>query len=342
MEIKSSKVRLNNYDNLKGIAIITIIIIHMAFLTEYTSVSTIKNMMFFIGLPIFFFISGYFSKIGPDEPIKAFKRLLIPYLLFCIIHFLFRIFILGDSSSKILFFNPEVILWFLISLFIIKLILPIVDKLKYPLIISIILSLLIGFTDINSSWMGITRVFTYLPVFLLGFYYKDYKFKLENKNNNILKRLLKIWNNKKVLICSLIIVLVMIGISSYLLPKGIIQMKYPYSSPKLVEMIERLIAILLGIGITLVLHKLVPNKETFLTKIGRNSMTVYLLHIYITEIIKKFVKHYDLFKGQPYLFLIFVLIIAFTLAFILSRDPITKYLNKFTDGIYNLITNPYK
>ena len=45
----------------------------MLFLTKYTSISLVKNFVFVFHLPIFLFVAGYFSKIGPNEPKKAVK-----------------------------------------------------------------------------------------------------------------------------------------------------------------------------------------------------------------------------------------------------------------------------
>lgn len=178
------KPRINKYDNLKGFAIILIVFGHFMVLANENLIA-IHNFISIIDLPIFFFVSGYFSKISPKEPLKSFKRLMIPYLILCIFMRLKGLFVLGTNYSYPLFISTEFGLWFLISLFTMKLSLPIFDKLKYPVLIAIFNSLLIGLLGIDSEILGITRTFSYLPIFLIGFYYDEYTQKVKNRVSNI-------------------------------------------------------------------------------------------------------------------------------------------------------------
>ncbi len=141
------KVRINKFDNLKGLAIFLIVFMHIDMMD---TVSHLTKFIILISLPLFFFVSGYFSKIGPDEPIKAFKRILIPYFIFIILVNVFRFILFGDAIIvKDMFVSNTSIFWFLIALFFMKMMLPIVDRFKYPMIVSIIFALLVGFIDIN-------------------------------------------------------------------------------------------------------------------------------------------------------------------------------------------------
>lgn len=211
--------RLNKFDNLKGLAIFLIVLGHMCFLTNFKSVDFLHNFLFIIHLPIFFFVAGYFSKIGPNEPIKAFKRLAIPYFVFCIIFELYSIYYLGNSPNSALFINSGYALWFLISLFTMKLLLPIFNKFRYPILIAFILSILIGYID--SDVFGISRTFAYMPIFLIGFYYKDYKSKLESNYPKINK----LFENKILIILIFIITILACVITAYVLPYKFILLK---------------------------------------------------------------------------------------------------------------------
>lgn len=331
--------RINKYDNLKGLAIILIVLGHLLLsLQNNTIVGTLKDFIWIFHLPIFYFVAGYFSKIGPDEPIKSFKRILIPYFIFCIVYTLFKIFILNEKTG-VLFLNPTWCLWFLISLFTMKLMLPILDKLKYPLIISFILALLVGFLNIDGEILGITRTFTYLPIFLIGFYYNDYKHTIRQKIGNNTK-FNNIVNNKKIWIILLIISLIICFIAAYKIPTNIIQLKYPYKSERLIKTILTGIIIVLGIIITLLFNKVMTNNETFLTMIGKNSMAIYLLHVYFVALINKFIKSNPIFQEKPIIFIIFSIVTTMVIVFILSRNIISKYLKKLIDFIYNMLAEP--
>lgn len=333
----TTKPRINKFDNLKGLAIILIVLGHMTFLTKYDSVSLIKNFVFIFHLPIFFFVAGYFSKIGPDEPMKAIKRILIPYLLFCIIYKLFLHFIIGKSSG-ILFIQPEYMLWFLISLFTMKIFLPVLNKLKYPVIITTILALLIGFAPFNLGYLGISRTFAFLPVFMVGFKYKSYKNIFDKKY----PKLKEIVNNNKISILLLIISLIICVLVAYKFPLKVIELKHAYAFKStigvIIEVIKRFIVIAMGIIVTLLLNKVMTNKKSILTQIGKNSMAVYLLHAYFITSIKTFLMpNVPILSSSGLIFLVFAFVSTTIILLLLSRDVVTKYLNKFTDGVFDLI-----
>lgn len=73
--------RLNQFDILKAIGIILVIVGHTL---DY---NIMRNMIYSFHMPLFFLVSGYFLKVkNPVPPIKKLgKRLLIPYLLSSII-----------------------------------------------------------------------------------------------------------------------------------------------------------------------------------------------------------------------------------------------------------------
>lgn len=237
----------------------------------------IHRLMSIVDLPIFFFVAGYFSKIGPDEPIKLFKRLLIPYILFSVIYTLCMIMI--GSDTGVLFIETSFALWFLIALFAMKIFLPIMDKFKYPVTISIILALIIGFINIDPGILGITRFFAFYPVFLIGFYYNDYELELKNNHEKISNTL----NNKRFIKIMRVLVLACLIAAAYLLPSKIIVLAEAYDYP--LDIIKRFIVILLGIVATLILNKIFTNRKMIMTKVGENSYVVYLLHIYIVSLL---------------------------------------------------------
>ena len=326
-EVKT-KVRINKYDNLKGLAIFMIVLGHMAFLRKYDSISFIHDFVFLFDLPLFFFVAGYFSKIGPDEPVKAFKRLFVPFVIFRVLFELFSIFYLGKPPSNQMFIRPGYMLWFLICLFIMKMLLPIFDKFRYPLVTAFILALLIGFIKCNI--LGISRVFTFMPIFLIGFYFKDYQSKLETNY----KRLNGLLNKKSTIILIAIIALLISIIVAYELPFRHIIMKHPYHD-FLIDIIYRIIVLGISTLNVLVLNKIMTNSSNIFTKFGRASLTVYLLHGYIIILSKLYLK--PVFANYPRRFIAFIFIFSFIITFILSRDIFTNILNKLFDGANNLI-----
>ena len=317
--------RINKFDNLKGLAIFLIVLGHITLFRKYDSIGFIRNFVFLIHLPIFFFVAGYFSKIGPDEPVKAFKRLFIPYILFCIIWEIFNVYYLGNSPKSGLFMHPGYMLWFLMSLFFMKLALPIMVRFKYPLIIAIIGSLLIGFID--SNILGISRTFVFMPVFLLGYYYEDYKVKVIEK--------LPIIENNKFAILMAVLTLVASILIALNIPYDVICRKHMYGNAWLWDMFIRGVILLVSTLNVLVITRFMTNEKIILTQWGINSLTVYLLHPYAIKICKVFAKPY--LKGHQKLTLLFIFVMAFVIVYLLSRNIVTKALNKLLEIIYKIL-----
>ncbi len=325
-----AKVRINKFDNLKGLAIILILLFHFNFMQAIPSV--IMRYLFLVHLPIFFFVAGYFSKTDSKQPQKSFKRLLVPYIVFCILIELFKFIVTGTLTWKMIFIHPSMGLWFLIALFIMKMILPIMDKFKYPILTSIVIALIFGMLNLKSNMLGLTRTFGYLPIFLVGFYYNSYKDKLKMDYPQISDFI----NNHFKLIAVLIIIITVIVIMHK--PPLDISFKIHYSYSNMFnDAVKRLIVIFCKIGVVLVLNRIITNSKCFLTKLGRNSMTIYLLHPFIYYIFKPIWP--QLFNSQ---IMSAAATIALTLivTFIFSRDILTKYVNKLTDGVYDLIAKP--
>ena len=322
-EVKSG--RINKFDNLKGLAIFLVVLGHLTFYRNYDAIGFIRNFVFLIHLPVFFFVAGYFSKVGPDEPIKAFKRLFIPYILFCIIWELFNVYYLGESPNSILFIHPGYMLWFLMALFFMKLAVPIIDRFKYPLIISVIGALLIGFIDANI--LGISRTFCYLPVFVLGFRYKHY--------NELFTSKFPIVENDTFAIVIAILAIIVSAILALTLNHDIISMKPMYGDEFLWDMLFRGMVIFACALNVVVLTRFMTNKKIVLTQMGINSFTVYLLHPYAIKICKVLVQPY--LKHHQKMIILFVFVIAFVITYLLSRDIVTKALNELLNLIYKVL-----
>lgn len=330
----NSNVRINKFDNLKGFAIFLIVLGHLCYIGgTFKSIYILRNFLYLVHLPIFFFVSGYFSKIGPDEPVKAFKRLFIPYLVFCLLWELFNYFFLNEPISSTIFIDPGWGLWFLISLFTMKLSLPILDRLRYPLLITIICAILIGFID--SMVLGISRTFVFLPIFVIGFKYKDYKLMIKEK----FKTIDSLLENKYVLIGIGFISLAISVYMAWALKFDVINMKHVYHNIGH-DILIRCILLILTTTNALIISKFMTNSKTVLTQYGINSLTVYLLHLYVYKILD------ILFKGflreHEKICILFLIFATCLTVHILSRDIFTKILNKIFDSIYNLMAGVFK
>lgn len=217
-----------------------------------------------------------------------------------------------------------------------KMVLPIVSRFRYPIAISLILALLIGTINIPGNLLGITRTFIYMPIFLIGFYYKSYQSYIKQHYEKLADTLSR--DYVKYLIFVLIVIACIFAAAT--IPSEIILLQHPYKNHFLTKMFLKFIVISLGILFALNFNSIMTNKECFLTKIGKNSMAVYLLHPYFVKyLIKPFIlQHFN--HG-----IVFTLVVFVSLAivvYVLSRDFVTDILNRFIDAIFRIFVDETK
>lgn len=166
------------YDNMKFILILLVIFGH---LLEYIKGDISLNIYRFIytfHMPVFIFISGYFAKFKRK---KIIFQLLIPYIILQTIYIIFdsKLF---SSAIVIQYVTPYWLLWFILTLLFYYLIIPLIDTQSsinklFFIVGSIFLSLFISFTKNIGYYASLHRFFTFLPYFILGYYFKDSKLK---------------------------------------------------------------------------------------------------------------------------------------------------------------------
>lgn len=322
------KKRINKYDNLKGFAMILIMFGHLDVLD---TIGGFYKLFFLFDLPILFFVAGYFSKIDSSQPLKSFKRLMVPYFTYCILIELFRLFYIGSMNWSMIFLKASVGLWFLIGLFIMKMILPILDRFRYPVITALLFAILFGIFDIDPNILGLTRTFAYLPVFLVGFKFNEYK----EKFIRFYPKLYSYYERHFILI--LIAVILVTAVVWYKFTGRFFVFKKPYDGRIEFEAIKRFIVIVLEIIWVIILNRIMTNRKCFITQVGKNSMAVYVLHLFLVIYLQKL---WPKVITDPRISFVLTVIVTFVTAFILSRDIVTKGFNKLNDIIYNLLIKP--
>ena len=97
---------------------------------------------------------------------------------------------------------------------------------------------------------------------------------------------------------------------------------------------------MLGIVSTLIFNHYVSNRKSIFTKFGKNSLAVYVLHVYIIKIFHLIFNHIKVQSGL--LYIIFAIISTFVIVFLLSRDFISIYLKKLFDLVSNFLVRENK
>ncbi|MCC8152533.1 MAG: acyltransferase family protein [Lachnospiraceae bacterium] len=174
------------FDNMKALLIFLVVLGHVfRNLGANGDNYVVYKIIFSFHMPAFLFISGYFMKYNPK---KLFARLFPLYLLFQVIQTVERMAITclqGGSLQdvRIDLFTPRWTLWYLVVLMAYQLLIPLIDteNRKHQLgflILSVCLGLTIGITDDTDNFLAMSRAFSFLPFFLLGFYERKNHFML--------------------------------------------------------------------------------------------------------------------------------------------------------------------
>ena len=316
-------------DNLRGLAITLIVMVHFIATTGFLSTTGFNlayKFIYLFHLPLLIFVSGYLSKDNPESSIKAFKTILIPYFIFTTLWMIFA-FLKDGTIYEDMYFMPVVGLWYLLSLYFWRVFLPTATKIKYIFTLSIVLALVMGTIELVPGFLSITRTITYFPIFLLGFYFKDIKEKFA------INKYLSLG----------ILITILTATTFCLIPYkiNVLILKYSYldlDMGNLKGMAIRLLILVVGMISVILLYNIMTSQKTFLTKIGKNSLPVYVLQFYFTLTLPDILKYIGLgyIFDSYFLSIIYVIVATTFVTYILSRDKVNESINvmiKYTTKI---------
>ncbi|RUM93829.1 MAG: hypothetical protein DSZ28_06435 [Thiothrix sp.] len=173
-------------DNAKYLLVLTVVFGHMIepVLHKSPTIKTVYLFIYSFHIPAFVLISGVLSK--NEITIEGFRKLvrsiLIPFLIFTVLYEFFSLFYEGEFTESTINLKPYWLLWFLCSLFIWKLLLPVFLNYPYPVLFSIVLSIGAGYLDFVGYSLGLSRTLYFFPFFILGYKLKS---KLVNHHRKV-------------------------------------------------------------------------------------------------------------------------------------------------------------
>lgn len=293
-------------DTIKGLLMILVVLGHVIGSFQDCQLNVyLRNFIYLFHMPLFVFLSGYFNKIEKTK--TSIISLLETYFIFQTIYigFDFNIF------SYILY--PNWILWYIFSLILWKIatyaLKDILDQhIKIIMIISIILSLLVGFTKLGYIF-SLSRFFVFYPFFLWG-----YSIRKMSAINNI--------KDAKHGIYILIIAIIAIFLSRIDFDLTYITHgSHPYVDKN--DLIYRIIFMFVAYILSCAVINLTKTNK-ILSYIGANSLVFYLYHGLLVRIIQYYIKTYEL-PTNTFFIILYTLLIVIAL-YALSK---LKSLNKF-------------
>lgn len=339
------KTQNRNYliDNSKGLLIFLVVLGHsLEFIRKDYEVARLLYVFIYeFHMPVFVFISGYLSKNVEKGRRNAVRNFLTPFLLFNIIWNLITLvgplFLRGKftelpSEQAFSFFTPGWALWYIFAMFLWKILLPDLLKFKNIFILSVIAGIFVKLSGEFGSYMALSRTITFAPFFLAGYYSSEEKLKRFRKFTrfNILNKVPSIL----ILIIGVLIALIFVNYSNIADEFFWADRSYSNFNIEIFTGILLYIAVyIIGFAFVYVFINLMPENQTFLSKIGKNTLSVYFLHTYFIGSILGLTSLMSSNLGK----LLALIVGSLIGTFILSRDGVARFFNKFLDKFNRLL-----
>lgn len=167
--------RVALWDNARFIAIVLVVLGHA--LTKMVPESQLAFSLYLwiyaFHIPLFVALAGYFSRadpLGRSQLTRLLTDLLAPYLIFELIWS--TIASLNSGTLLINPLQPNWTLWFLLSLLAWRVVLPFIALLRWPLALSVIVSVGSGYLPVDQT-LSLSRTLGFLPLFVLGWWAAD-------------------------------------------------------------------------------------------------------------------------------------------------------------------------
>ncbi len=223
-------------------------------------------------MPVFILIAGMLSKaeLNKGRVRHILKSLLIPLLIFTLLYEGNHYLINGSWSGYGQNYQPYWILWFLVSLVVWRLLLPLFIKLKYPILISMLLAVGAGYIESIGYFLGISRTLYFLPFFLIGYQLAP----IINKDSWLMRTPKFVW---WVLIAgNIALAFYYVGFPQQWLYGSLSYAKLGVQdwSGGIVRAILLALSSVSAIAVLLVL----PRRRYWFTSLGQNSLYIYLWH----------------------------------------------------------------
>ena len=270
---RTIKTRDYGFDNIKFILIILVVLGHILEEISTTGfMGVIRSVIYSFHMPLFVFISGYFSRMSKRKTERAFAEYLIPFFIFNTIYTMTI-----QGVLKVNIFLPQYAFWYLLSLFFWNISIDYIYKFKPIIIVSFILGIYCGLFGNIDRVFSLSRTICFFPFFILGYSFdKEKTEKLRSLNKAL----------------PVIGIALSVGLTAFANIKGYIPIKMyemiqSYNNTKVDNIpggIERAVIYLIAVLMIVCVISLVPNKEFWFTKYGTRTVCIYIFSSFLIKI----------------------------------------------------------
>lgn len=268
--------RLVFLDNIKAILIILMVFGHLLILYLRDSggeqYQVLWIFIYCFHMPSFLFISGYLEKNRKGNGSQSTFKLLIYYILMCIMVYAIRNGAGIETDFSLLY--PPFAAWFLLVLFIFKLFLPMLQEMRHVIVLSLIVALASGLIDDLGMFLSLQRAAAFSVFFVMGYFVP-----VEMVNKLVSMRPLMKYLLGAACFSSIAVVAFYVAAQDITLE--VFFNKLPYSAyfdNEYMGLVARALFICTSIAGIAGLLLMIPDRKSPFTYLGENSIGIYFFH----------------------------------------------------------------
>ena len=265
------------FDNLKSVLIFCVVLGHLLEIAQFgVNGENIRKFLYFaiysFHMPVFLFLSGYYGKFSW----KRIIQLTLLYVIFQTAYILFCRHVLCDAIP-LQFHTPYWLMWYLLCLIYYCLMIPLLNRIPNSgrwvmVVFSIILSLAAGCCDWIGYPLSLSRFFTYMPYFVIGYY--------AGKEKQHMQKVCKDRQQLWIFFGTAALLMTVLGFGSGKITNPMQYGSYPYSIGYHAGI--RFFLLILGVlwigALVTFFLTLLNYKIPVLSVVGQNTISVFVLH----------------------------------------------------------------
>lgn len=328
-----AKERNAYFDNMKALLIFLVVLGHV--LSNFAGDDSVGDWIYLVifsfHMPAFLFVTGYFAR---SDPKKVIGQLLILYLIFQIAQEVIDYVVMLIKDPEHAFFDfqlffPMWTLWYLLAMILYNILLPVFDtgdrrKQVRNVIIAFAMGMIISCSVGTDNFLAANRVVTFLPFYLTGYYGKingtvmDY---LSNRKKILSREHMK-WKISALVIAG--VMMTVLWFTRELWNPEWFFGTYSYVDTSLTPWIKALCYLLAYLWIFVLLIFVPKRRLGYLTRIGQNTLGIYLFHGVALRILREIPAVTELTEKS----LLLCFLLAAVLTWLLSFDCVSGLLKK--------------
>lgn len=260
-------------DNIKVLLIYLVVFNHIIAFQLIRNDIAVRHVWYAITIfhmPAFVFVSGYLCK-KPQDVVKNVKNLLIPYILGYSLTWYAYIWC-GNAMDYEILRPSGSAMWYLLALFIFRLTIEALGKIRFVVPLSIIFALWAGTRPEFTTYLSSSRIVVFFPFFAAGYLW-------DSRYTEAVRKFKGKW--VLVPISGALLFAVPHYMISSGMPVDIFRGNHSYILCGLtneVGIILRLLMYLISFVLILTFFAVLPDRKLPFTFIGRNTMGIYFFH----------------------------------------------------------------